>query len=63
MAKICAVCGKSKTTGLKISHSNIKTKRRWRPNIQKINVSLGGVSRRANICTRCLKSGKVQRAL
>ena len=63
MAKVCSVCGKSKTTGNKVSHSNIKTKRRWRPNIHKIKILVGGAPRRTNICTRCIKGGKVQRAV
>jgi len=63
MAKICTVCGKSKTTGFKVSHSNIKTKRRWRPNIQKIKILVDGVPGRKNICTKCMKAGKVRRAI
>lgn len=63
MAKICTVCGKSKTTGFKVSHSNIKTKRRWRPNIHKIKILVGGVPRRENICTKCMKAGKIRRAI
>ncbi len=63
MAKICAICGKSKTVGFKVSHSNIKTKRRWRPNIHKVKVLLKGAPQRVNVCSRCLKSGKVQRAI
>lgn len=63
MAKVCTVCGKTKTTGFKVSHSNIKTKRKWRPNIQKIKVAINGKPQRANVCTRCLKAGKAQRAI
>ncbi|MFO8191406.1 MAG: 50S ribosomal protein L28 [Bacillota bacterium] len=63
MAKICAVCHKSKTTGHKVSHSNIKTKRSWRPNIQKIKIMINGTPRRVNVCTRCIKSGKIERAI
>jgi large subunit ribosomal protein L28 len=33
MAK-CQVTGKSWMNGNKVSHSNIKTKKRWNPNIQ-----------------------------
>ncbi len=63
MAKVCVICGKAKTTGFKVSHSNIKTKRKWRPNIHKLKVMINGTPRRANICTRCLKACRVQRAL
>ena len=63
MAKICVVCGKSKTTGFQISHSNIKTKRRWRPNMQRIKIIHNGSPRRVNVCTRCIKAGKIERAV
>ncbi len=63
MAKICVVCSKSKATGFKISHSNIKTKRRWRPNIQKIKIMYNGSPRRVNVCSRCIKAGKIMRAI
>lgn len=35
MARICQVTGKRPITGNKVSHSNIKTKRRFLPNLQK----------------------------
>lgn len=34
MARVCQVTGKKPTTGNKVSHSNIKTKRRFLPNLQ-----------------------------
>ncbi len=63
MAKVCAICSKSKTTGYQISHSNIKTKRKWRPNIQRIKIMLNGSPKRVNVCSRCIKAGKIQRAI
>lgn len=35
MARVCQVTGKVPITGNKVSHSNIKTKRRFLPNLQK----------------------------
>jgi len=63
MAKVCVVCSKTKTTGFQISHSNIKTKRKWRPNIQRIKIMLNGSPQRVNVCTRCIKAGKIERAI
>jgi large subunit ribosomal protein L28 len=63
MARECVICGKKRTTGFAVSHSNIKTKRAWLPNLQKIRIVRGGEVKRAYVCSRCLKSGKVQRAL
>ncbi len=63
MAKECVVCGKIPRTGHLVSHSNIKTKRRWLPNLQKVRIMVDGVPKRVNVCTKCLKAGKVQRAV
>ena len=35
MARVCQVTGKVPVGGHKVSHSNIKTKRRFLPNLQK----------------------------
>ncbi|MGI6658121.1 MAG: 50S ribosomal protein L28 [Dethiobacteraceae bacterium] len=63
MARRCVVCGKGTGTGLTISHSNVKTKRTWKANVQRVRVLVDGTPRRVNVCTRCLKSGKVQRVV
>ena len=34
MARVCQVTGKRPVSGNKVSHSNIKTKRRFLPNLQ-----------------------------
>ena len=34
MARVCQVTGKKPISGNKVSHSNIKTKRRFLPNLQ-----------------------------
>jgi large subunit ribosomal protein L28 len=41
----------------------VATKRRFEPNLQRVRVLLGGKAQRAYVCTRCLKGGKVQKAL
>lgn len=35
MSKVCAITGKTPLTGNNVSHSNVKTKRRQMPNLQK----------------------------
>ena len=40
MSKVCEICGKKKTSGNKVSHSNRKTRRTFSPNLQTVN--LGG---------------------
>jgi large subunit ribosomal protein L28 len=41
----------------------VATKRRFEPNLQRVRVLIGGKATRAYVCTRCLKAGKVQKAL
>lgn len=63
MAKKCYVCGKGPATGNNVSHSNKRTKRRWEPNLQRVKVEIDGQIKRVRVCTDCLKSGKVVRAI
>lgn len=63
MARKCSVCGRGPGTGFAVSHSNRHTKRRWLPNLQNVRVLIKGAPRRAHVCSRCLRSGKVERAL
>ncbi|ROP43776.1 50S ribosomal protein L28 [Pseudokineococcus lusitanus] len=61
MAATCEICAKGPSFGHSISHSHRRTKRRWVPNIQRVRVVEGGTPRRRNVCTSCLKAGKVTR--
>ncbi|MDD2420857.1 MAG: 50S ribosomal protein L28 [Heliobacteriaceae bacterium] len=63
MAKKCAICGKGVQTGMQVSHSHIRTKRTWSPNLQRVRAVVNGTPTRLNVCTRCLRSGKVQRSV
>lgn len=62
MASVCDVCGKGPGFGMSVSHSHRRTPRRWNPNIQRIRAVVGrGTVRRINVCTSCIKAGKVIR--
>ncbi|MBP1764445.1 MAG: rpmB [Firmicutes bacterium] len=63
MANVCQVCGKGEVTGNNVSHSNLKTKRVWKPNIQRVKALVNGETKKINICTRCLRTHKVSRAV
>ena len=63
MGKFCEVCAKGSMSGHNVSHSNRKTNRIWAPNVQRVRVVVDGQAKRLNVCTRCLRSGNVQRAL
>jgi large subunit ribosomal protein L28 len=55
MAK-CENCGKGPQFGHNVSHSHVKTNRRWSPNIQKVTVVKDGQRKRMSICAKCLKT-------
>ena len=63
MASVCEVCGKGELIGNNVSHSHLKTERSWKPNIQRVRANVEGEVKRVNVCTRCLRSGKVERAI
>lgn len=62
MAKKCDVCGKGPLVGNHVSHAHNLNKRRWMPNIKKMRIVKDGSPKRAYVCTRCLRSGKVLKA-
>jgi large subunit ribosomal protein L28 len=63
MSRVCSICGKKPSFGNNRSHSMVATRRRFDPNLQKIRVLVEGVKKRAYVCTRCLKAGKIQKAV
>ncbi|MCR4437991.1 MAG: 50S ribosomal protein L28 [bacterium] len=63
MARRCEICGKGPSVGHNISHADNVTLRRWLPNLQTVRVKVDGGSKRMRVCTRCLRSGRVQKAV
>jgi len=63
VSKRCDICGKSQSVGHNVSHSQIKTKRLWTPNLQRVRAEVDGTVKRLNVCTRCIRSGRVKRAI
>ena len=49
-------------SGNNVSHSNRHTKAAWKRNIQSVRALVDGEVKRVNVCTRCLRSGKITRA-
>ena len=62
MAK-CEVCGKGVTFGIKVSHSHRRSNRAWKPNVRSVKAIVNGTPKTVKVCSRCLRSGKVQRAV
>jgi large subunit ribosomal protein L28 len=55
------VCGKRPGFGHNVPWSKKKTNRRWNPNIQRVRAIVAGSPKRLNVCTSCIKAGKVAR--
>lgn len=60
---VCSVCGKKKVTGNNVSHANNRTKRIFAPNLQRIRAHTEKGVRRVHVCTRCLRSGNIRKAV
>ena len=76
MGQKCDICGKTPQMGNSVSQrgkpkylggNGRKTtgisRRQFKPNLQKIRVQMGGSVKRLNVCTQCIRSGKVQKAV
>ncbi len=65
MAK-CEICEKCVAHGNEISiarsHVSRRTSRTFRPNIRRVKAIINGNVKTINVCSKCLRSGKVVRA-
>jgi large subunit ribosomal protein L28 len=74
MARVCDICAKRTRVGGTIARRGLpkrkggvglKTtghnKRRYFPNLQKVQVQEGKGVRRMTVCTRCIKSGRIRK--
>lgn len=52
MPKVCDLCGRSSTKGVKRSHSNVKTIKRQNINLQSKKID----GKKMNVCTKCIKT-------
>jgi large subunit ribosomal protein L28 len=63
MSRVCEICGKGPSFGHNVSHANNKTRRVWYPNLQKVKVLKNNSVVRMKVCTRCIRSGKITKAV
>ena len=63
MANRCEICGKGTSFGKQVSDSNRRTNTKRKPNLQKVKAWKDGKKVRMTVCTKCLKSGKVKKAI
>jgi len=62
LAQRCVVCNKGAMSGHSVSHAHNLTKRKWNPNLQRVRALIDGKPKMVEVCTRCLRSGKVTKA-
>ena len=62
MAK-CEICGKGVAFGIKVSHSHRRANRTWKANIRPVRALVNGTPKKIKVCTSCLRSNKVTRAV
>lgn len=62
MAK-CSICNKGTIFGNNRSHAMNQTNRTYRANVKKVKIVDNGTPKTAYVCTRCLRSNKVTRAI
>jgi len=63
MSKKCDICGKNSLVGNNVSHAHNVNKRRFHPNLQRVRSVRNGRVEKINACTRCIRSGKVEKPL
>ena len=63
MSRVCEICGKGPSFGHNVSHANNKTKRVCYPNLHRMRVLRNKNVVRMRVCTRCIRSGKIAKAV
>ncbi len=63
MSKACEICGKKPMVGHNVSHAHNVTKRRFNPNLQQVRAIRNGCTKKISVCTNCIKSGRVVKAV
>ena len=74
MARKCEICGRATTFGNKLKRRGLakakggvgkkitgKSRRAFKPNIQKVRAVVSGHVRRIKVCTRCMKKGRIEK--
>lgn len=59
----CEICDKDTTFSMNVSYSHRRTNKTVKANVQTVKANVNGTPKKMKVCTRCLKSGKVERAI
>ncbi len=62
MSRQCEICGKKRMLGNNVSHAHNLTRREFKPNLVTVRAKVNGAVKRVKICTRCLRSGRIEKA-
>lgn len=75
MAQACHICKKSVVFGNQIARRGLPkrtggiglkttgiSRRKFRPNLQRIHILLDGKRFRARVCTKCIRAGRIRKA-
>ncbi|MDR1511475.1 MAG: 50S ribosomal protein L28 [Endomicrobium sp.] len=63
MSYRCVICSKSSRSGNTVSHSNKVSKRLFKPNLQSLDIIIDGKKKHKYVCTSCIKSNKIKKAI
>lgn len=76
MSRICEICGKKPVAGRTITRRGLARKkggvgqkitgvnpRRFLPNLKTVRTVINGTPSRIRVCVKCLKAGKVKKAV
>jgi len=63
MGKVCSICGKGRQVGYSVSHAHNKTKKVWKPNVQRVRSTSNGTVKKVYVCTRCIRSGLIAKPI
>ncbi|MEI6863579.1 MAG: 50S ribosomal protein L28 [Candidatus Omnitrophota bacterium] len=76
MSKICEICGKKPVAGRTVKRRGLARKkggvgqkitginiRRFLPNLKTVRAVINGTHKRIRVCVKCLKAGKVKKAV
>ncbi|MFO7957935.1 MAG: 50S ribosomal protein L28 [Candidatus Brocadiia bacterium] len=76
MARECAICGRGSKSGGSVKQrgrakylggvgrrTTGRSKRQFKPNLQRVKALIDGTPKKIYACTKCIKSGKVIKAV
>ncbi len=58
----CEICEKQKVFEQQVSHSHRRSARTFKPNLRTVKAVVDGTPKTIKVCSRCLRSGLVERA-